>query len=46
MAHYGMLRDYRFSSDVDDIRGASRYGNRVDITSSCRSCDVKKDKVA
>jgi hypothetical protein len=26
MAHYGMLRDYRFSSDVDDIRGASLYG--------------------
>ena len=27
MAHYGMLRDYRFSNDVDDIRGASLYGN-------------------
>ena len=26
MAHYGMLRDYRFGSDVDDIRGASLYG--------------------
>jgi hypothetical protein len=26
MAHYGMLRDYRFSNDVDDIRGASLYG--------------------
>jgi hypothetical protein len=26
MAHYGMLRDYRFSSDVDDIRGATLYG--------------------
>jgi len=26
MAHYGMLRDYRFSGDVDDIRGASLYG--------------------
>ncbi len=24
--HYGMLRDYRFSSDVDDIRGAALYG--------------------
>jgi sporulation protein YlmC with PRC-barrel domain len=27
MAHYGMLRDYRFSDDVDDIRGANLYGN-------------------
>jgi len=26
MAHFGMLRDYRFSNDVDDIRGASLYG--------------------
>ena len=26
MDHYGMLRDYRFSDDVDDIRGASLYG--------------------
>jgi len=26
MAHYGQLRDYRFSSDVDDIRGAALYG--------------------
>lgn len=26
-AHYGMLRDYRFSDDVDDIRGAALYGN-------------------
>ncbi len=26
MAHYGTLRDYRFSDDVDDIRGASLYG--------------------
>ena len=26
MAHYGMLRDYRFSDDVDDIRGATLYG--------------------
>jgi sporulation protein YlmC with PRC-barrel domain len=26
MAHYGMLRDYRFSDDVDDVRGASLYG--------------------
>src|SRR5579871_3903918 len=25
MAHYGMLRDYRFSDDVDDIRGANLY---------------------
>ncbi len=25
MAHYGMLRDYHFSGDVDDIRGASIY---------------------
>ncbi len=25
-AHYGMLRDYRFSDDVDDIRGAALYG--------------------
>ncbi|HEY1732754.1 MAG TPA: PRC-barrel domain-containing protein [Terriglobales bacterium] len=24
--HYGMLRDYRFSDDVDDIRGAALYG--------------------
>jgi sporulation protein YlmC with PRC-barrel domain len=26
MAHYGMLRDYRFSEDVDDVRGATVYG--------------------
>ena len=26
MPHYGMLRDYRFSDDVDDIRGATLYG--------------------
>ena len=26
MAHYGMLRDYRFSDDVDDVRGANLYG--------------------
>lgn len=26
MAHYGRLREYRFSDDVDDIRGASLYG--------------------
>lgn len=26
MPHYGMLRDYRFSDDVDDIRGANLYG--------------------
>lgn len=25
-AHYGRLRDYRFSSDVDDIRGSALYG--------------------
>jgi hypothetical protein len=25
MAHYGLLRNYRFSDDVDDIRGASLY---------------------
>lgn len=30
MAHYGMLRDYRFSDDVDDIRGASLYGANDD----------------
>ncbi|HVP63915.1 MAG TPA: PRC-barrel domain-containing protein [candidate division Zixibacteria bacterium] len=26
MAHVGILRDYRFGKDVDDIRGASIYG--------------------
>src|SRR5690242_9975138 len=26
MPHFGMLRDYRFSDDVDDIRGATLYG--------------------
>ena len=26
MAHYGMLRDYRFADNVDDIRGATLYG--------------------
>jgi sporulation protein YlmC with PRC-barrel domain len=26
MAHHGILRDYRFSDDVDDIRGATLYG--------------------
>jgi len=25
-AHYGMLRDFRFSDDVDDIRGSALYG--------------------
>jgi hypothetical protein len=25
MAHYGMLRDYAFAEDVDDIRGADLY---------------------
>lgn len=25
MAHYGMLRDYSFAEDVDDIRGADLY---------------------
>ena len=25
MAHYGMLRDYSFSADADDIRGADLY---------------------
>ena len=26
MDHYGMLRDYRFSDNVDNVRGASLYG--------------------
>jgi sporulation protein YlmC with PRC-barrel domain len=26
MAHYGLLREYRFSDEVDDIRGATLYG--------------------
>ncbi len=26
MAHYGTLRDYHFSADVDDLRGALLYG--------------------
>jgi len=30
MPHYGMLRDYRFSDDVDDIRGATLYGTNDD----------------
>jgi sporulation protein YlmC with PRC-barrel domain len=30
MAHYGMLRDYRFSDNVDDIRGATLYGRDGD----------------
>jgi sporulation protein YlmC with PRC-barrel domain len=30
MAHYGILRDYRFSDDVDDIRGANLYGDNDD----------------
>ena len=25
-AHIGMLRDYRFTEDVDDIRGSALYG--------------------
>ena len=29
-AHMGMLRDYRFSDDVDDIRGAALYGTDDD----------------
>jgi hypothetical protein len=27
MAHYGMLRDYDFSADADDIRGADLYAS-------------------
>ena len=27
MAHYGMLRDYGFAADVDDIRGADLYAS-------------------
>ena len=27
MAHYGMLRDYQFSADADDIRGADLYAS-------------------
>jgi hypothetical protein len=30
MAHYGMLREYRFTDDVDDIRGATLYGTDED----------------
>ena len=30
MAHYGLLREYRFSEDVDDIRGANLYGTNND----------------
>jgi len=26
MAHYGLLRNYRFDESVEDIRGASLYG--------------------
>jgi sporulation protein YlmC with PRC-barrel domain len=26
MAHYGTLRDYHFSEDIDDVRGATLYG--------------------
>src|ERR1041385_4267107 len=26
MPHYGMLRDHRFTQDIDDIRGATLYG--------------------
>ena len=28
MAHYGQLRDYHFSQEVDDVRGASLYGKK------------------
>jgi len=27
MAHYSLLRDYRFANAVDDIRGATLYGS-------------------
>ena len=27
MAHYGMLRDYGFAADIDDIRGADLYAS-------------------
>ena len=30
MPHYGMLRDYRFTQDIDDIRGATLYGANHD----------------
>jgi sporulation protein YlmC with PRC-barrel domain len=30
MAHHGMLRDFRFSSDVDDVRGTNLYGTDDD----------------
>ena len=26
MAHYGMLREYRFTDTADDIRGSKLYG--------------------
>ena len=27
MVHYGTLRDFRFSNDADDIRGATLYSS-------------------
>jgi len=30
MAHYGMLRDYEFAEDVDDIRGSNLYASDGD----------------
>jgi hypothetical protein len=38
---YDADRNRRLSAFEDHLRR-----NRVDITSSCRSCDVKKDRVA
>jgi hypothetical protein len=34
MSQLGTLRDYRFSSDVDDVRGAAVYGLNLEVLGS------------
>lgn len=47
MAHYGMLRDYHFSADADDIRGADLYasdgklGSVKDVVFDHESGDIR-----
>lgn len=47
MAHYGMLRDYSFAGDIDDIRGADLYaadgkiGTVKDVVFDHESGDIR-----
>ena len=41
MAHYGTMRDFRFSHDVDDIRGAALYGSNDEKLGKDRRRDLR-----